>query len=268
TDRERQLDQREQDLAAQQQPAPVAAQTAQAPAAPEAPAEPARVEVETYQVFYDALAPYGAWIELENYGYVWQPRVALQNNRWRPYTVGHWAYTDYGWTWMSDEPWGWATYHYGRWARLRRLGWVWVPGDEWAPAWVSWRYSDRYIGWAPLPPGARFDGAGGIREWADEQFDIATDDYVFVPGSEFGDDDLADVTMPPEQNVTVFSDTVNVTNIFENNDVIFVNGPNYVVVNAVCKKPIAKLKVERKNARRGGDNKAEVKGQTVQIAAP
>src|SRR2546423_9736807 len=30
-----------------------------------------------------------------------------------------------------------------------------VPGDEWAPAWVSWRSSKDYVGWAPLPPEAR-----------------------------------------------------------------------------------------------------------------
>jgi hypothetical protein len=27
-----------------------------------------------------------------------------------------------------------------------------VPGEDWGPAWVDWRYSDDYVGWAPLPP--------------------------------------------------------------------------------------------------------------------
>src|ERR1700736_241352 len=27
-----------------------------------------------------------------------------------------------------------------------------VPGTRWAPAWVAWRGSDNYLGWAPLPP--------------------------------------------------------------------------------------------------------------------
>ena len=69
---------------------------------------------------------------------------------------GHWVYTDeWGWYWVSDDDeddWGWVTYHYGRWAFDRRLGWFWVPGDEWAPAWVDWRYGGDYVGWAPLPP--------------------------------------------------------------------------------------------------------------------
>src|SRR5207245_161040 len=80
-------------------------------------------------------------------GDVWQPGQA-QSRTWRPYTDGHWVYTDVGWTWVSEEPFGWATYHYGRWTRLRNIGWVWVPGDEWAPAWVSWRKSSDYVGWA------------------------------------------------------------------------------------------------------------------------
>ena len=54
---------------------------------------------------------------------------------------------------ISDEPYGWATYHYGRWLYDDFQGWVWKPGVEWAPAWVGWRSNDDYIGWAPLGPG-------------------------------------------------------------------------------------------------------------------
>ena len=56
---------------------------------------------------------------------------------------------------MSDDEeadWGWVTFHYGRWAHDQRLGWFWVPGDEWGPAWVDWRRGDDFVGWAPLPP--------------------------------------------------------------------------------------------------------------------
>ena len=52
----------------------------------------------------------------------------------------------------NEDDWGWVVYHYGRWAHDRGLGWFWVPGDEWAPAWVDWRYGGDDIGWAPLPP--------------------------------------------------------------------------------------------------------------------
>ena len=82
---------------------------------------------------------------------------------WRPYMDGYWAYTDVGYTWISYEDFGWATYHYGRWAKLADYGWVWFPGTdlEWGPAWVSWRYGTGVVGWAPLPPrgpGIVFEG--------------------------------------------------------------------------------------------------------------
>ncbi|HZR19586.1 MAG TPA: DUF6600 domain-containing protein, partial [Verrucomicrobiae bacterium] len=53
----------------------------------------------------------------------------------------------------SDEPWGWACFHYGQWVYDPSYGWVWLPGTEWAPAWVVWRQAPDYIGWAPCGPG-------------------------------------------------------------------------------------------------------------------
>jgi hypothetical protein len=63
--------------------------------------------------FFDYLSPYGSWVEFSPYGYVWCP-VGLGYG-WRPYTDGHWLWTDYGWTWISDYDWGWVPFHYGRW---------------------------------------------------------------------------------------------------------------------------------------------------------
>ena len=131
-------------------------------------------------------------------------RVQAQQSRdWRPYTNGRWAYTDAGWTWVSEEPFGWATYHYGRWTRLRDVGWVWVPGEEWAPAWVSWRSGDNNVGWAPLPPEARFDRGTGIKKWADSYYDISADEYVFIPNEDIGSDRIESAVIPVERNVTI-----------------------------------------------------------------
>ena len=100
--------------------------------------------------FYNRLAPYGNWMWLQGQ-YVWVPQNV--GPAWRPYTVGRRVYTDrYGWMWTSNEPFGWATYHYHRWGFSNRVGWFWVPGNRWAPAWVSWRSSNDYLAWAPLPP--------------------------------------------------------------------------------------------------------------------
>lgn len=105
----------------------------------------------SYQTFYDELSPYGQWVNDPQYGNVWVPN---EDGDFRPYgSRGHWVMTDYGNTWVSDDPWGWACYHYGRWTYDPYYGWVWIPGYEWAPAWVSWRYGGGYCGWAPLGPG-------------------------------------------------------------------------------------------------------------------
>lgn len=112
-----------------------------------------RLRWEDVDVFYGPLHRHGLWVSLEPYGACWVPDVPIG---WRPYTYGFWARSDWGWIWVSDEPWGWATYHYGRWAWTPGYGWVWVPGRVWAPAWVAWRYGDGIVGWAPLPPEARW----------------------------------------------------------------------------------------------------------------
>ena len=104
----------------------------------------------SYQVFYDELSPYGTWVGITNYGYVWRPNV---DAGFTPYsTNGYWAYTDEGWTWISNYPWGWAPFHYGRWYDDPTYGPFWIPDNEWGPGWVTWRITDGYYGWAPMGP--------------------------------------------------------------------------------------------------------------------
>ncbi len=223
-----------------------------------------------YETFYNRLEPEGDWMETSNYGYVWQPRVAVESRGWRPYTNGRWVYTDAGWTWISEEPFGWATYHYGRWTRLRNVGWVWVPGNEWAPAWVSWRKSDEYVGWAPLPPEARFERGSGIHQWADSYYDIGPEQYSFVPTVSLGEQRIERVVVPAEQNVTIVNRTTNVTNITYQNTVIINNGPNYDEVRARSRQPIERLRLERQTSVNvaSGDSHPMVRGDVVQMTAP
>src|SRR5216684_204386 len=100
--------------------------------------------------FRSGLDRYGRWVETPEYGWVWQPTQV--GSRWQPYWDGRWMWTTAGWTWVTDEPWGWATYHYGRWAMLDGVGWIWLPGRVWGPAWVAWRWGGGYAGWCPLGP--------------------------------------------------------------------------------------------------------------------
>jgi len=110
----------------------------------------ASVNIRATTEFHAPLAPYGTWIEVGSYGRCWRPASVAVG--WRPYCEGNWVWTDCGWYWQSDEPWGWACYHYGNWYEAPDYGWVWIPAVEWAPAWVSWRVGSGYCGWSPAPP--------------------------------------------------------------------------------------------------------------------
>ncbi len=103
----------------------------------------------TMAEFEATLNPHGRWVS-SAYGRVWVPRAPFAG--WRPYSHGQWVHTADGWTFVSYDSWGWAPFHYGRWVHLRRHGWAWVPGYEWSPAWVQWRYGGDYVAWAPLGP--------------------------------------------------------------------------------------------------------------------
>jgi hypothetical protein len=150
--------------------------------------------------FHENLSPYGRWFEEPSYGWCWTPYDI--SAEWRPYSDGHWEYTDYGWSWAANERWGWAPYHYGRWFFDESYGWVWVPGTEWAPAWVAWRYGDDYVGWAPLPPRAGWDASIGLA-FTDASA-IRPDQWCFVPRTHVLDVNLRVQVAVVARNVTLF----------------------------------------------------------------
>ena len=154
----------------------------------------------SYQTFYDNLAPYGQWVNDPQYGDVWVPN---EEGDFRPYAShGHWVMTDYGNTWVSEDPWGWACYHYGRWTYEPYYGWVWLPGYEWAPAWVNWRYGNGYCGWAPLGPG---DGGYNC---PDSWWVFEGPQYMYRP-------DCYRYRTEPEYNYTYIGQTTIINNNFE-----------------------------------------------------
>jgi hypothetical protein len=246
----------------------------------------------TFQTFYDNLAPNGTWIQTNDYGYVWQPNVTDPN--WAPYTLGHWAYTDDGWTWMSDEPFGWATYHYGRWANLQDVGWVWVPGYVWAPAWVSWRTSEDHVGWAPLPPdsmagvdysvpnqpvstdqgavdSAPQDTGYAIGSDVDEYYGIGPAYYVFIPIGFFSWHDYRGHWCDRHDNWWLINHTHNVTNTrvsrhgppgqFHH---VTVGGPDLNAVNAKSQTPIQRVTLTNTKSPGNGN----LNGNTLSVYAP
>jgi|WetSurMetagenome_2_1015567.scaffolds.fasta_scaffold113368_2 hypothetical protein len=179
------------------------------PSPPPAPRPPVSVNV---GYFYDALEPYGDWLWVDPYGWVWAPNTVAPF--WRPYTVGRWVWSDWGWTWVSSEPWGWASYHYGRWVRVKHHGWAWVPGEVWGPAWVAWRNGPGIVGWAPLPPEVRFRAGVGL-DWGQLDINVAIglDNWCFVDDLRFADDDVQRYAYPVGRNTTVFRATRDATRV-------------------------------------------------------
>lgn len=179
--------------------------------------------------FYDSLSPYGSWIYLSNYGWCWQPTVAVASPTWRPYSDrGRWYWSDAGWYWNSDYSWGWAAFHYGRWYHHGRAGWVWTPGTVWGPSWVSWRYTDGYCGWAPLPPEAYYRAGVGFTYYGRGvsvgfDFGLTAFHYSFVSYGNFCDSSPYRHYVPRHRTQDIYRNTTVVNN--------YVVGNNNTIIN-------------------------------------
>jgi len=152
---------------------------------------------------YEDLDEYGDWSYVAGYGPCWRPRAVVVG--WAPYRFGHWVWVGpWGWTWVEDEPWGFAPFHYGRWASVNG-GWFWVPGPVvvrpvWAPALVA------FVGGGP---GFRFSAGAGVG-W----FPLAPGE-VYVPGYR--------VSRAYVNNVNITNTTVNVTKVTNVYNTVIVN---------------------------------------------
>jgi hypothetical protein len=118
---------------------------------------------------YEELDQYGAWRSVPEYGDVWYPGGVAAD--WTPYSNGSWLWmAPWGWNWVGAEPWGFAPYHYGRWAYAGGA-WGWVPGSfvaspVYAPALVAFvanpavvlaaAVAGPLVGWFPLGPGEAY----------------------------------------------------------------------------------------------------------------
>jgi hypothetical protein len=112
-------------------------------------------------VGYEDLDENGSWRTTPGYGNVWYPRGVAPD--WAPYHAGHWSYIEpWGYTWVDDQPWGFAPFHYGRWVRAEGA-WGWIPSPPrpergpyvrpvYAPALVAWVGVGAGVAWFALGP--------------------------------------------------------------------------------------------------------------------
>ncbi|MBC8155639.1 MAG: hypothetical protein H7Z72_22350 [Bacteroidetes bacterium] len=202
--------------------------------------------------FYSDLAPYGQWVQTPEYGNVWIPRAEAD---FQPYASnGHWIVTEYGNTWVSDYAWGWAPFHYGRWYRDAYRGWAWVPGNDWGPAWVSWRSGGGYYGWAPLGPGINVGG----------NFNIAPNFWTFVPQAYITSPQLYSYCVPRRQVVNIYQNTTYINNIYRNNNRAYYYGPNRNEIERVTRRSVPVYRIERQDR----PGRYDVRDGTVRIYQP
>ncbi len=222
-------------------------------------AQKAHAQEVSVQVFYDKLSPYGQWVNYDNYGYAWHPSVSAD---FVPYgTNGHWVYSDAGWTWVSDYDWGWATFHYGRWAYDDRSGWLWIPDTHWGPAWVAWRQSNDYFGWAPLGPGMRISA-----NFNESYYNrIPAQRWMFVRQADIVRPNIRNYYVNRSQNTVIIKNTTIIKNtIVGSGRVTYAAGPNREQVQRVARVTVPQVTIRASNA----PGKVVVNNNTVNIYRP
>ncbi|MES2703508.1 MAG: DUF6600 domain-containing protein [Bacteroidota bacterium] len=188
----------------------------------------------SYNDFYQNLAPYGQWVDDPQYGYVWSPNVDAD---FRPYyTNGNWVMTEYGNTWVSNYQWGWAAFHYGRWTYDNYYGWLWIPGSNWGPAWVSWRESDGYYGWAPLGPG--YDVTATYTDYS-----CPGDWWVFIPPQYVYTGNYYRYWNGPRNNSSIITGSRVVSNHYAGSNVTYVSGPRQKDIEQHTNQPVQVYKI-------------------------
>jgi hypothetical protein len=169
---------------------------------------------------YEDLDANGDWRTEPEYGAIWIPRRVPVD--WAPYRFGHWAWIEpWGWTWVDDAPWGFAPFHYGRWAFFAG-SWGWIPGPRtvrpvYAPALVAWVGGPRFS--ASLSVG----GGRGRVAW----FPLGPRE-VYVPGYRSSPAYINRVNVT-NTNIT----NINVTNVYNNTNLTNIRYANRNAPNAI-----------------------------------
>ena len=167
----------------------------------------------SFSNFQNDLSPYGTWMNSARFGRVW----IYNDASFKPYaTNGHWDYTNYGWSWVSDFNWGWAPFHYGRWEYDQMYGWMWIPGYQWASAWVSWSQNDGYYGWAPLGYGLGINVSFNA---------IPYNRWNFIPRQYMGSEDFYNHYSYGSVQNNYFRNSVTINNYYNGSEGRFTRGP-------------------------------------------
>jgi uncharacterized protein DUF6600/FecR-like protein len=169
------------------------------------------------------LEQYGRWDSDPTYGPVWYPANVAPG--WAPYRTGHWVWIQpWGWTWVDDAPWGYAPYHYGRWAYVRGV-WAWCPGRRVAAA-PAPVYAPALVVFVGGPPGG--PGPDQRVTW----FPLAPEE-VYRPAYATSPHYVQQVNVTNVTNVTNITNVTNVTNTTNTTNITNVTYRNRSAPNAL-----------------------------------
>jgi hypothetical protein len=144
---------------------------------------------------------------------------------------------------------------------------VWVPGDVWGPAWVAWRHGPGVVGWAPLPPEARFRPEIGL-DWGGVDIDVAIrlDTWCFVDDERFANADLYRHAYPVGRNTTFIRNTRDATHLRVTDGRIFNEGIDRREIERATRRAIPKRRVvDNPNSQR---RSTEVATEEIKVFRP
>ena len=156
-----------------------------------------------------------------------------------------------------------------------------MPGYQWAPAWVSWRYGGGYCGWAPLPPatfvGVEFGGSGVNLDFGfhfgsdcDTAYGIGPGCYNFIQVGYIGDPYYRGHYIDRNRNYVIINNTRNITNINISRGgtgafgAVRVGGPSLAQVNAVSHTRVQQVRITTN----GQVGRNTLSGGTLSVYAP
>lgn len=187
--------------------------------------------------------------------FVWRPStdlaVSLNTGEppvYKPYENGQWVNTDAGWYFKAPTPAEEITSHYGRWAYNDQLGWLWVPGRVWSPAWVDWRENDEYVAWTPVPPHVYLTGnTVNVPVIEDENR------YVIVEKKNFTEPQLYKYMYLENKNKIMIKEMKKIDGVMVVNRTVINKGPEVSVIENKTGKKVEKITIKKV------DNRNDVK---------
>lgn len=196
--------------------------------------------------------------------FIWKPSpnlaVSIENEpvEYTPFFNGQWVNTDAGWYFKAPTPAEEIIHHFGRWVSSPALGWVWVPGRVWSPAWVDWKENDNYIAWAPIPPKVYIvNNSVNIPV-------IPEDKYVKVEKKYFVQPSFYKYSYKENKNKIMIKDMRKINGVMVINKTIINKGPDVSVIERIADRKLEVVtlrKVKTKNEFRN-------KGDEIEIFTP